>query len=91
MWPNPQETVGLFTFTNKILNGKLHFFCSVNSACLPNGQEKLFGKFAWNGQIIFRLFLQIIFNVTCVLRGKKCLFFGKFCESIEWMLLIFYT
>ena len=25
MWPNPQETV---TFTEEILNGKLHFLCS---------------------------------------------------------------
>ena len=25
MWPNPQETADLFTFTEEILNGKLHF------------------------------------------------------------------
>ena len=31
MWPNPQETAGLLTFTGKILNGKLQFFCAVNS------------------------------------------------------------
>ena len=29
MWPNPQETADLVTFTEKILNGKLHFLCSV--------------------------------------------------------------
>ena len=29
MWPNPQDTTNLVTFTEKILNGKLHFFCSV--------------------------------------------------------------
>ena len=28
MWPNPQETADLVTFTEKILNGKLHF-CAV--------------------------------------------------------------
>ena len=28
MWPNPQETADLGTFTEEILNGKLHFFCS---------------------------------------------------------------
>ena len=27
MWPNPLETAGLITFTEKILNGKLHFLC----------------------------------------------------------------
>ena len=27
MWPNPQETPDLATFTEEILNGKLHFLC----------------------------------------------------------------
>ena len=26
MWPNPQETADLVTFTEEILNEKLHFF-----------------------------------------------------------------
>ena len=28
MWPNSQETADLVTFTEEILNGKLHFLCS---------------------------------------------------------------
>ena len=28
MWPNPQDTADLVTFTEEILNGKLHFLCS---------------------------------------------------------------
>ena len=28
MWPNPQETADFATFTEQILNGKLHFLCS---------------------------------------------------------------
>ena len=28
MWPNPKEIVDLVTFTEEILNGKLHFLCS---------------------------------------------------------------
>ena len=28
MWPNPQETANLVTFTEKILNGKFHFLRS---------------------------------------------------------------
>ena len=32
MWPNPRETADLVTFTGEILNGKLHFLCSVNWA-----------------------------------------------------------
>ena len=29
MWPNPQEFADLVTFTEEMLNGKLHFLCSV--------------------------------------------------------------
>ena len=28
MWPNPQETADLITFTEEIFNVKLHFWCS---------------------------------------------------------------
>ena len=28
MWPNPQESADLVTYTGEILNGKLHFLCS---------------------------------------------------------------
>ena len=28
MWPNPQLSLDLVTFTEKILYGKLHFLCS---------------------------------------------------------------
>ena len=31
MWPNPQETADLVTFSEENLNGKLHF-CAVNPA-----------------------------------------------------------
>ena len=30
MWSNPQFPKDLVTFTEKILNGKLRFFCAVN-------------------------------------------------------------
>ena len=30
MWANPQETVGLVTFTEEILTGKPYFLCSVS-------------------------------------------------------------
>ena len=31
MWPNPQFLADLVTFTEEILNGKLHFLCSASS------------------------------------------------------------
>ena len=35
MWPNPQFPADLVTFTEEILNGKLHFLCS-------GGKSKVF-------------------------------------------------
>ena len=32
MWPNPRETVDSATFTQEIVNGKLHFLGSVRHA-----------------------------------------------------------
>ena len=32
MWPNPQFPVDLVTFTEEILNGKLHFFAMIGEA-----------------------------------------------------------
>ena len=32
MWPNPLENKYLFKFTEEILNGKLHFLCSMASS-----------------------------------------------------------
>ena len=58
MWPNPQEAGDLITLTEKILNEKLHCFCSV----------KLIVQ---NGKINFRVTIQHveannIFNIVSV-------------------------
>ena len=29
MWPNPEGGADLVTFTEEIINGKLHFLCTV--------------------------------------------------------------
>ena len=34
MWPNPQSPADLVTFTEEILDGKLHFLCSESVANL---------------------------------------------------------
>ena len=36
MWPNPQETADLLTFTEEILDGKLQFLCSEDRAIFKN-------------------------------------------------------
>ena len=40
MWSNPQFPANLVTFTNEILNGKLHFLCSVRR-CLHETWNEL--------------------------------------------------
>ena len=42
MWPNPQQTADLVTFTEAVLNGKLNFLCSVG--CILSA-TKLWGFF----------------------------------------------
>ena len=48
MWPNPQETAELVSFTDEILNGKLHFLCSDFEAMslLKNKNTQLRLKFS---------------------------------------------
>ena len=36
MWPNRLGTADLVTVTDGILNGKLHFLCSVNNITIQN-------------------------------------------------------
>ena len=43
MWLNPQFSGDLVTFTKEILNGKLHFLCSVNLE-ISNGKYFNFSK-----------------------------------------------
>ena len=31
MWPSPQETADLVTFTEEIFDGKLHFLCTADT------------------------------------------------------------
>ena len=39
MWQNLQETLDLVTFTEEILDGKLHFLCSVKTVKSPEFVE----------------------------------------------------
>ena len=45
MWPNPQETADLVTFTEEILNGKLHFLCSGYSSSTGSPLQKISAVF----------------------------------------------
>ena len=84
MWPNPQFPAGLVTFTEEILNGKLHFFAVAASGTNPRTAVKKFYikmlNFSFHisrGQIFNQkpLFLK---NRYCV-NQKKTLFCYKVC------------
>ena len=44
IWTNPQFPADLFTFTEEILNVKLHFLCSVRRKLQYTNKEKNMGK-----------------------------------------------
>ena len=48
MWPNPQETADLVTFTEEILNEKLHFLCNVIAKHEAYGLDSLTLEFIKN-------------------------------------------
>ena len=45
MWPNPQETADLVTFTEEIINGKLRFFGAVCAESVYNDPAHYLGTF----------------------------------------------
>ena len=47
MWPNPQETEDLVTFTDEILNGKLYFFLQWKVEVTQSKSLTLLSKETW--------------------------------------------
>ena len=74
MWPNPQYPAYLVTFTEKVLNGKLHFLCSEKLATrlVKFGQpwvitvKRIFENMpiSWLLNIIISLHLGTWLNIT---------------------------
>ena len=66
MWPNPQKTADFATFTEEILDGKLHFLCSV----------KMKSNTPWVTQYtldfkILTLFFEVFFGKQLFLKGRQ--------------------
>ena len=64
MWPNPQFPADLVTFTEEILNGKIHFLCSAKSvsAYPQHPPPKLLQLFSNYKGIIYNQIEFIIFR-----------------------------
>ena len=69
MWPNPQFSAGLVTFTEEILNVKLHFLCSVYSTNPNSARYLLFSITSWMKDLTFPflMWLSIFFYLKNVL------------------------
>ena len=52
MWPNPQEAADLVTFTEEILNEKLHVFCAVD---YPKPAALLYPSWAFDYTLFHQL------------------------------------
>ena len=59
MWPNPQETTDLVTFTEKVLNGKLHFLSSDGSF-----RNFAFWRITFISRITFIWFISKFWRIT---------------------------
>ena len=61
MWPNPQETADLATFTEEILNGKLHFLGSLLDP-VEDLWRNVFGKTVNSFQLPRHVFKDVCFK-----------------------------
>ena len=90
MWPNPQFPADMFTFTEEILNRKLHFLCGGSDSRLSSNSNKFFHKrfsegFFWSD---FSYLQQFLINVRTQLFYKT--FSMSACEirTKTWQILI---
>ena len=58
MWPNPQFLADLVTFTEKIVNWKLHFLCSGISFLKYTVLKKQFQHILWIRRDVLRTYLK---------------------------------
>ena len=62
MWRNPQETAGLITFIEEILNGKLHFLRSV----IARGKEHKQDCFWFDSFNLFSTYIYVLDTLTII-------------------------
>ena len=83
MWANPQFPVDLVTFIEEILNGKLHFLCSVSYSFTIKGLCRECFKIL----CIFSLFQKILIflNEHEGVRGHPLSTYPKFSEKLTFL------
>ena len=67
MWPNPQFSADLVTFTEEILNGKLHFLCSDSELVV---QSKQFCEYSGTPNLSLKVKQDFTYNIYHM--GVKC-------------------
>ena len=78
MWPNSQFPMDLVTFTDEILNGKLHFLCCAWNGSFSNQSENFYNiLISYLGLISWNTLSQLKYNsVEKQMNIQKALFFS---------------
>ena len=84
MWPNPQTPADMVTFTEEILNEKLHFLCSLNRTPVSDCFDLHHQAFRYGKNSL----KSVIFKQECwlvsILSGRK-----QWKEQISHIFLLF--
>ena len=64
MWPNPQFSADMVTFTEKTLNGKLHFLCSLYLDSDSRESQSVWEDLTW------KLHICLAKNYVCNMAGN---------------------
>ena len=91
MWPNPQETADLVTFTEQFLTGKFHFLYSdcndflFRSSLAPQKEQLISSepiKHFWLGQHSSKILFYICLKIKKIFEWLTLLFYSKAAKVV---------
>ena len=98
MWPNPQETADLVTFTEEILDGKLHFLCTVYwrslSRIISENLGSSGGKHLWWSSVLVKplslwFTINLLINFKLMVLWNSLMILWNLTWDFGWFLLNF--
>ena len=98
MWPNPQETADLVTFTEESLDGKLHFLCTVYwrslSRIISENLGSSGGKHLWCSSVLVKplslwFTINLLINFKLMVLWNSLMILWNLTWDFGWFLLNF--